>query len=501
MLFNSREFLLGFFPIVCLLFFAAGRRGYRRAALGILTIGSVLFYAWWEPRFLLVLAISIYFNFQCGKEIARRAETHPKSSGRLLRLGIVINLCALGFFKYIGFLVEVTNQLLGTSVPAMQPLLPLGISFFTFTQIAYLVDASRGEAREYDPLDYTLFVTFFPHLIAGPILHHKEMMPQFSQAQTFRFDGERVASGLELFLIGLAKKVVLADSFAPYAISIFAAADAGASISLIEAWAGALAYTFQLYFDFSGYSDMAVGSALVLGISLPLNFNSPYRSKNISEFWRRWHMSLSRFLREYVYFPLGGNRDGEALRYRNLLLTMIIGGVWHGAGWTFVAWGAYHGGLLAGFHFWNEKLGPRLWCVPIQLVLNRWTATLVTFVAVTIGWVIFRAQTIGGAEALLSAMFGGGGVVIPPHLAGVAPWFSCSSCSVAPLMLIGNGAIMSLVELLGLLAVGAAIVFLSPPSQSLRQPVRFAAILASAGFVIQAVFFGRGASEFLYFQF
>jgi D-alanyl-lipoteichoic acid acyltransferase DltB (MBOAT superfamily) len=283
-------------------------------------------------------------------------------------------------------------------------MLPIGISFFTFTQIAYLVDCHRGGAGEYRLVHYTLFVSYFPHLVAGPVLHHKEMMPQFDRPA--RFDMADIAIGLSIFIIGLAKKVLLADPISLLVGPVFAP---HAQPQLAEAWVGTLAYTFQLYFDFSGYSDMAIGLSRLFGVRLPLNFNSPYKAANISDFWRRWHMTLSRFLRDYLYVPLGGNRHGELSRYRNLMLTMVLGGLWHGAGWTFVAWGALHGAYLVIQHGWQAAIGPPA---------PRWWGRWLTLLAVMVAWVVFRAPDLATAGEVLQGLIGANGVSLPRGLAG-----------------------------------------------------------------------------------
>ena len=345
------------------------------------------------------------------------------SNGRtLLVVAITTNLLLLGYYKYANFFVSTLAGLDVARFQFAQVVLPLGISFFTFTQIAFLVDAYQGKVKEYNPIHYTLFVTYFPHLIAGPVLHHKEMMPQFSQASTYSIRAENIAVGSTIFLIGLFKKTVLADGVAPYATPVFTAANQGEMISLFEAWSGALAYTLQLYFDFSGYSDMAIGLSRLFGVTLPLNFNSPYKAANIIDFWRRWHMTLSRFLRDYLYVPLGGNRHGAARRYLNLFITMVLGGLWHGAGWTFVAWGALHGAYLMVNHGWikvRRRVGVgagrgSMW--------GRLGARTLTLIAVIVGWVFFRAESFDVAMRMLAGMFGFHGVSLPSViLSGFGP--------------------------------------------------------------------------------
>ena len=408
MLFNSYAFLFGFLPVVLLLYFLVGRRS-TLAAVGFLAAASLFFYGWWNPRYLLLLCGSVGFNYLVGRRLAR-SPTRASGDQAMLWLGIAGNLLLLGTFKYAGFFAANANALAGLALPVPQIVLPLGISFFTFTQIAYLVDAYRKEVREYRFVHYGLFVTFFPHLLAGPVLHHAEVMPQFARAETFRFIPENFAVGLTIFAIGLFKKVVLADGIAEFATPVFGAAAHGATLTFLAAWGGALSYTFQLYFDFSGYSDMAVGLARLFGIVFPANFNSPYKATSIIDFWRRWHMTLSRFLRDYLYIPLGGGRCHPLRRHANLMATMLLGGLWHGAGWTFVIWGGLHGLYLVLNHVWRALSGRWLTGFPLPPALGRVLAQLLTFVAVVVAWVFFRAESFSAALAMLQGMAGMNGI-------------------------------------------------------------------------------------------
>lgn len=404
MLFNSYGFIFLYLPIVLGGMFHLGRYSHRLAALW-LGLASLTFYAAWDARFVLLLLTSISFNYGAGYWIGlRRAKDPDKQAKFTLVAAIAANLALLGYFKYANFFIASSNQLLGNHVAALDIILPLGISFFTFTQIAFLVDVHRGIAREYNFIHYLLFVTYFPHLIAGPVLHHKEMMPQFALARNYRADWNNIANGLLLFTLGLCKKTLLADALAPYANAVFEGVQRGALPTTYEAWAGALAYTMQIYFDFSGYTDMALGASLMFNIRLPANFASPYKATSIIEFWRRWHMTLSRFLRDYLYIPLGGNRDGKLRRYLNLFATMLLGGLWHGAGWTFVVWGAIHGLYLTVNHLWRELISDRL---PRLLppFVSRITGGVLTFAAVVVAWVVFRSNDIAQATVLLKAMF------------------------------------------------------------------------------------------------
>jgi len=411
MLFNSYSFIFIFLPIVLLGFHLIGKQGHHRVAIAWLVGASLFFYGWWNPAYLGLMMFSIFFNYGIGVSLGGAPKAPNKKP--ILIFGIVANLTLLGYFKYANFFVDNLNNITGTNIVLEQIILPLAISFFTFQQIAYLVDAWRGETREYNFLHYCLFVTFFPQLIAGPIVHHKEMLPQFAKDVVYKLRSKHLAIGLTIFAIGLFKKVVLADGIAVYATPVFDAAEAGITLTFFEAWGGALAYSLQLYFDFSGYSDMAIGLARMFGVRLPLNFNSPYKATSIIDFWRRWHITLSRFLRDYLYIPLGGSRKGEARRMTNLMITMLLGGLWHGADWTFVLWGGLHGLYLIINHGWR-KLFPAV--DPGRLrKLFGWT---VTMLVVVVAWVPFRAESLDGATAVLQAMVGGNGLSLSEQLIG-----------------------------------------------------------------------------------
>lgn len=417
MLFNSYPFLFLYLPVVLAAFFAMGRFSRPLAALWLFA-ASLFFYGWWNPAYVSLLIGSILFNFAMGSAISRAHQRGWATRAKgLLIAAVGGDLALLGYYKYANFFLASTNQLLGAGWHVQEVILPLGISFFSFTQIAFLVDAYRGEVKERNFIHYGLFVTYFPHLIAGPVLHHKEMMPQFAEPRTYRPHWENLSVGLSIFFIGLFKKTVLADGIAQYSTPVFDAAAAGQTLTFFEAWGGALAYTFQLYFDFSGYSDMAIGLSRLFGVRLPLNFHSPYKATSIVEFWRRWHMTLSRFLRDYLYFALGGNRKGRARRYVNLMVTMLLGGLWHGAGWTFVIWGGLHGLYLCVNHAWTHLAGRFL---PGRFLASRpakLLAWLVTFTAVVVGWVFFRASSFDAAVAMLQGMAGMNSVALPNALA------------------------------------------------------------------------------------
>jgi len=414
MLFNSYEFIMLFLPLTVAGFYLIGRSGARRAATAWLVAASLFFYGWWNPTYLLLLGASVVFNFTLGGHLVRSRSARSPRRRALLVVGIALNLSSIGFFKYANFFVDNVNLLTDTNYHLGTIILPLAISFFTFQQITYLVDSYKGLTEEHSFLNYCLFVTFFPQLIAGPIVHHSEMLPQFARRGAVRLRSSDLAVGITLFSIGLFKKAVLADGIAAHATPVFAAAESGMTMDFLTAWGGALSYTFQLYFDFSGYSDMALGGARLFGIRLPANFNSPYQATSIIDFWHRWHMTLSRFLRDYVYFPLGGNRRGRARRHANLLLTMLIGGLWHGAGWTFIAWGGLHGIYLMVNHAWRwltrrtrhaDSASSTWW--------GRRLAQLLTLLAVIVGWVFFRAASFDGAMRILDGMAGLNGVSLP----------------------------------------------------------------------------------------
>jgi alginate O-acetyltransferase complex protein AlgI len=395
MSFASYVYLLAFLPTTCLGFWLIQRVHVTRA-LWYLTAASAVFYVYWNPRDLLIAGCSFIANYFVARIILER-----KKPTWLFAAAIGANLLALGYYKYLAFLLALVSPSLGS---AYRVSLPLGISFFTFTQIAYLADCWAGKikAEEHSARAYFLFVSFFPHLIAGPILHHSDLFPQFSGG--FRADrGLKIGTGIIIFSIGLFKKVMIADNLSLIVQPAFQLADSGIIVTPGQAWVGALAYALQLYFDFSGYSDMAVASALFIGFNIPFNFYSPYRAASIIEFWRRWHITLSRFLRDYLYIPLGGNRRGSTRRYLNIFITMLLGGVWHGAGINFVIWGALHGGFIVVNHLWRDYV------VDAFPVLGRskliaFPAHVLTMACVLFGWVFFRSETVKGACILAGQM-------------------------------------------------------------------------------------------------
>jgi len=403
LLFPSFEFVAYFLPVVLLAFatLAAQQRPFAAGKI-LLILASAFFYTWWSIRDALILGVLVLANYAFSVQIIRHRELGQLRISRLLAVaGVALNLAVLMVFKYANLLVASIYDLAGARAPRFDIVLPLGISFFTFQKIAFLVDSYKTRLPRQSFSNFALFVSFFPQLIAGPIVHHREMMPQFDRARWRRRWSVHLSVGMTLFVIGLAKKVLIADTLSPFVGPVFEAADQRVAISGIEAWASLLAYTFQLYFDFSGYSDMALGLARCFGIVLPANFYSPYRARSIVDFWRRWHITLSRFLRDYLYIPFGGNRRGRGRRYINLLATMAIGGLWHGASWTFLLWGTLHGLALGLNHWLRETVWPR---VPVRLPGP--VAWLLTLLFVVLAWIPFRAATFHGAATLLAGVAG-----------------------------------------------------------------------------------------------
>ncbi len=484
MLFNSSSFLFGFFPVVLAGFFVLSRLGHQRLVGIWLTGASLFFYAWWNPIYLPLLLGSMIFNYVLGGLLL------SKPSRTLLALGVAANLALLGYYKYAGFLVQTVDQLAGLDWAIPNIVLPLAISFFTFQQIAYLVDARDGAVVEHDFLNYCLFITFFPHLIAGPITHHREMFPQFNDPNLFRPKMENIAVGLTLFLIGLAKKVAIADTMGTFARPVYEAAADGVPVTFLEAWSGAVSYTLQIYFDFSGYTDMAIGLGLMFGISLPPNFDSPLKARNIIEFWSRWHMTLTRFVTAYIYNPVVVRMTrrraskGLPLPKRSIMpagafmslvafptiLSMFVIGVWHGAGWQFAVFGLVHGAYLTINHAWRAvkvRLGfPIDSNRPVAVVAS----VLLTFVCVVIALVFFRADNVPAALNLLTGMTGGHGIVLPEpaiSLPGAAAIADALNLSIASLEYFGPAQMMWIVGLL-------AIVWTMPNSQQLMRHYRTA---------------------------
>ena len=484
MLFSSIPFIALFLPITAIAFFLA--RSEIRAQY-ILIIASLFFYGWWDYRFLPFIIGSVGVNYWLSMVIGNAADASRRK--HFLALGIVLNLVPLAFFKYANFFISNANSL-GAGLPFLALVLPLGISFFTFQKIALLADIYHREIHNPTFRSYLLFIIFFPHMIAGPITNPREMLPQFEKASTYRFRLRNFFVGLSFFIIGLAKKVCIADQVARYSTPIFMSVHAGQNPSWGTAWGATIAFALQIYFDFSGYSDMAIGLARIFSINMPLNFYSPYKAKSMIEFWRRWHMSLSRFLRDYLYIPLGGNRLGYARTLANIMIVMLLGGFWHGASWNFVLWGAMHGVVILANHVWRD--------IPALSRLSRtwWTWPATVFAAV-VAWVPFRAPELHSVGAFYSAMFG----LLPLKATLMGPYT--------------HEGIKEVVLLFGV-AVFAAVAPNTVQLFSRYKPFEFApasilslfmrptivnGIVIAALFALSLVIVLEGPHEFLYFQF
>ncbi len=390
MLFDTYEFILIFLPITFFMYFYLNKKKMILAGKIFIVFASLFFYSWWNIIYLPILLLSVLFNYFISRKMLNINNIKKKKF--LLFFGLLCNLLLLMYFKYMDFFIDNINFLFDSELSKINLLLPLAISFFTFQQIAFLVDNYKGIIKDCTFLNYILFVTFFPQLIAGPIVHHKEMMPQFISKKNIIKNYKNILNGLFIFFVGLFKKVIIADTFAGWANYGF---DESKTLSFFEGWGTSLSYTFQLYYDFSGYTDMAIGAALLFNIKLPYNFNSPYKAINIQDFWRRWHITLSRFLKDYIYIPLGGSYNGHFSTYTNLMITFLLGGLWHGAGWTFILWGLLHGVALIIHRLWVQ-LGFKLWCV---------LSWFITFNFVNIAWIFFRANNLDDAQKVLYAMF------------------------------------------------------------------------------------------------
>lgn len=469
MLFNSYEFIILYLPITLILYYQLAKRISNSAAKNFLIFASLCFYSYWDVKNLPILLTSILVNYLFGHFLSKNR------SKFILTAGIAFNLLFLGYFKYTDFVLQNLNSLAGTAFELQSIVLPLGVSFFTFTQTAYLVDVYRGETKEYTKSDYLLFVTIFPHLIAGPILYHKDMIPQFSLADNYKINYKNLAYGIVWFTIGLFKKVVIADKLAVWANQVF---NNTSNLTMLDAWGGSLAYSLQLYFDFSGYSEMAIGLGLLFNYNLPLNFNLPYRATSIIDFWRRWHMTLSAFLKNYLYVPLGGNRCGH--RMRNILITMFLGGLWHGAGWTFIFWGVLHGIFICINHLWRKT----------KIVLPKFLCWLLTFNAVNIAWIFFRANSFESAMSIMRAMFDVKNIVLPYNK------YVAKYCDV-----ISDGhTILSFSDWLNIIiALVVSFIIFKKEKVEKYNPV-IVACITSIIFIFSVINFNQ-KSEFLYFQF
>lgn len=400
MLFNSVEFVFAFLPTVVVVYYLLHGMRHTVAARVWLIISSFVFYGYWDIRYCALLAMSIFVNYAIGGCLSNARWRESVWRKSILTGGLIFNLGLLGYYKYTDFFITNINSLTNADIPLFHYVLPLGISFFTFQQITYLVDSYKHIVEEHSFLSYAIFVSFFPQLIAGPIVHHSEMMLQFEKNKSTKINYSNISTGTVIFIIGLFKKVVIADTFAVWANIGF---DKAEMLNFVEGWITSLSYTFQLYFDFSGYTDMALGAALLFNIKLPQNFNSPYKAVTIQDFWRRWHMTLGRLMKDYLYLPLGGNRRGDLLTIRNILITFLLGGLWHGAGWMFLIWGLLHGMALVCYQLWR-RYGFRL---------HKFIAWFITFQFINITWVFFRANTWYDAKVVIAGMVGYNGITVP----------------------------------------------------------------------------------------
>lgn len=484
MLFNSYIYILVFLPVSLVIYFFLNRIKNSLVANYFLVAASFFFYSYWDPKYLLLMLISVIFNYSIGTLLSKM--NSKKAAKTALFTGIAINLVALGYYKYADFFIKSTNAVAGTNFDLQHIILPLAISFFTFQQIAYLVDSYRGLTKEYDFLNYCLFVSFFPQLIAGPIVHHKEMMTQFEQTENKKFIHENFHKGLFIFSMGLFKKTVIADTFALWANFGY---NNDISLTLFNAWATSLAYTFQLYFDFSGYSDMAVGAAKMFNIDLPVNFNSPYKAVNIQDFWKRWHMTLSRWLKDYLYIPLGGSKGSSKRTSFNLMTTFLLGGLWHGASWTFVAWGLLHGIGSVIHRFWHKT----------GIKMSRTMGIFITFLFVHIAWVFFRAESFGKAFYLIKGLFGFNGISMHESLQYSYPFLSTLGIQLTG----GTEYYGSFWETSFILAVAGWIVFRKKNSQEIAEHFEstYLYIVLTSILLAFGIFATGSVNEFLYFNF
>lgn len=390
MLFNSFFFIFAFFPLTIIMYFILLRKQWVDVAHWFLIVMSFFMYGWVNPYYAVLLIGSILFNYLIAKAITTNYKDYSR---KIVILGICVNVGGLIVLKYFNFLIENINPLFNVHLPLLHLGLALGISFITFMQIAYIVQVYQGLITDFNFKEYALFASFFPKLINGPIAYYNEIIPQFKSPAALKPNYANIAKGSYIFFIGLFKKLVIADTLALIANKGF---DASTTLTMTEAWLTSVAYTFQIYFDFSGYIDMATGVALFFNILLPINFNSPYKAISIRDFWKRWHITLTRFLTTYIYIPLGGNRNGELNTLRNIMITFLISGFWHGAGWTFVFWGFLHGMAMVTQRLWEKT----------QKKLPGIVSVFITFNFVNIAWVFFRADTWADATRVLSGMFG-----------------------------------------------------------------------------------------------
>jgi alginate O-acetyltransferase complex protein AlgI len=469
MVFASFEFLFKFLPIVIILYFILGKFFTIKSQHLFLVLASLFFYGYFNVSYLWIILISIIVNYSISNFI----EENKNYRKPIFILGLIFNLGLLGYFKYFNFFIDNINMIFKGSILVPSILLPLGISFFTFQQISFLIDIYRGKSLKYDFLSYCLFVTFFPQLVAGPIVLPNEMLPQFHDKANGNLNYKNLNKGLYLLAIGLAKKIIIADSIATFADVGF---DTMTSLTMFEAWLTSLSYTMQLYFDFSGYCDIAMGVGLMFNIKLPQNFNSPYKSTNIRDFWRRWHITLGRFLTNYIYIPLGGSRVGEGKTLRNLLIIFIISGIWHGAGWNFILWGLLHGIAIVIHRTWCNK----------GYSMNKFIGWILTFNLVNILWVFFRATTFNDAIKIITSMFN-----FKTMFLMLSAQFRTSTVT-----LFGN----PVTALFLLIAMGIAFLLPNPYEKKDFKPTLLTIIKTAVLLGLSIMFLGEN-SAFLYFNF
>jgi alginate O-acetyltransferase complex protein AlgI len=503
MMFHTTVFILGFIPVCLSGFFTLGRFCGAAWALRWLVACNLFFYAWWYPGHLPLLVGSVALNHSIAWKLR-----HTEQTRIWLGIGVGLNLAILGWFKYADFLLHIVVP----NASALHVTLPLAISFFTFQQIMFLVDIGRGAAGtaaedrasperpatmvRTEPglpplLRYAAFVTFFPHLIAGPIVRPSDIIPQLADPDLARARIDNVTDGVLIFLLGLGKKLVLADMFGKFADIGFNAAADGTALTFFEAWYATLSYALQIYFDFSGYSDMAIGLARVLNVRFPLNFDSPYQAANIAEFWRRWHITLGGFLRDYVYIPLGGNRTGPLRQTGTVMVTMLLCGLWHGAAWNFVLWGGLHGGFLV-IHAQYRRLFR-----PLPAALGQ----ILTLLAVIVAWVPFRAASLPSTIAMLRGMAGGNGIALPRMIVSALPSFARIADPVTVMPFLGDARTLSFPEISACLLLGWLIVLMLPNVHRMNDRVRHWTLTGSFALSAQALFFAPHVAPFLYFQF
>ena len=484
MLFNSYEFIFLFLPITLIIYFLLNKYNKNILAKSWLVIASLYFYSYFNKIYLILIIVSILVNYFIGTELNMKTNNVIRRKV-LLIFGILFNLGALGYFKYYDFFVENINYIFKTNFNLLHIMLPLGISFFTFQQLSYVIDNYHRKSLNYDFLSYCLFVTFFPQLIAGPIVLPAEMLPQFENEENKKVNWENMNRGLYIFSIGLAKKVIIADTIAHFANAGF---DMMESLNFAEAWLTSVSYTLQLYFDFSGYCDMAMGIGMMFNIILPINFNSPYKSTNIQEFWRKWHITLGRFMTNYLYIPLGGNRKGELKTLRNLFIVFLASGIWHGAGWNFVIWGMLHGICILIHRIWKNtgrKL-PKLigWFITINLV--------------NIFWVFFRAENLQSAVKVLRGM-----ADIPNLIYMITHLGKIKEMTLDYRTLVQNTSSNGTIYTTGILLFSMIIIFFLKNSFEKNKKLKFSFINS----IETVLYFWLGAfsviqmSEFLYFNF